>query len=283
MSTRFRRLPAIMYLDESGKVQPTVKEVNAVGAIAIPNVRSERDALTGLVGDLLEERYGDRGSRKHKLVVHNLTDAQVERVADTIRTRYWFLGFDSLEENTPEDDQNWEKIWNGMTEMIGSAKERVSESHASRHCERLLEVCEEMRLKHPLWTWFVFRGMRHIADCFRSHAIFPVLQVVLDEHGGHSRGQQEFLKFLTRFTFCTTFHEFYQNRLSFVLGVRVDGQFTCRTSTDDDDDGIHIANLVANATRRIRQGKDANGRIQRFFDRCSAAKWQASTKEGLPD
>lgn len=282
MNSHFRTVPAIMYVDESGKVLPNFAEVNAVGAIAVPAVGSELHELTGLVGDLLQKRFGDRSSRKHKLVVHDLPDELVSKLADTIRTRHWYLAYDSLPPNTAEDDKAWNRIWNGMLDSIEHSKKKTHGSWEKARCDHLISVCSEMRVKHPLWTWFIFRVLSHMAKCFRNNGILPRIQVVIDEHGGHSAAQKEFLRFLTRFTFSTSFMEVYKDRLAFVLGVKLDGQFRCRTSSDDDDDGIHIANLVANASRRLRQGKDNDGRIQAFFDRCSVLKWQSLKNSDEP-
>lgn len=266
-----RPVSAVMYIDESGKVYPTVSEVNAVGALAIPHERSAVDLITNLVGTVMEENYGDRSTRDHKMTVENLTDLQLARIADTIRTHRWYVAYDSLPPNTPADDKIWAKLWTGMGDTIDEASRRSdSPPGAKAKCKTLRDACDEMRAKHPLWTWFVFRVQSHMAKLFHKNGLIPKIKVLIDEHGRHSPLQNEFLRFLTRFTFSTQFMEVYKDRLSFVLGLKLDGQFTCESSSDRQEDGIHFANLIAHAQRRIALGKDHGGRIQKFFDRCNA-------------
>lgn len=265
-------VPAIMYIDESGRAHPSFQEVNAVGALAIPATRNDLDAVTGFVGDVFERRYGDRSVRgpEHKFQIETLTDDERNRLADLIRRRVWYLGYSSLPPNTKEDDIIWDEIWSEIKESTIEAFERAS-NHADnpQRAAQIVNSIEAMKCAHPLWTWLVFMAINDIASLFRKNGLFPKMKVLVDEHGGHTAEHLEFLRFLTRFSFTTKYPELYSKRLSATLGLIYDDQFKCRASSDSKDDGIHIANLIANAARKLRRGRDKHGRIQAFFDRCS--------------
>ncbi len=268
-----RPLRAVVYVDESGHAHPNFSEVNAVAGVAIPADTFDTAALTGFVGDVFERRYGDRSRRSQKLRVSTLNDDELRRLSTLFRTRVWYLTYSSLEPHKPSDNATWDECWQGMSNAVQAAKRHVRKTNDLSHLDRLLEAVEEMRIKHPLWSWLIFRVVNDTAKLFRSSGRLPNVEVVIDEHGGHSPPQREYLRFLTRFCFATQFHEHYANRLSAVLGIVDDGQFRCRTSSDGIDDGILIADLIANGCRRLHRGQDRDGRIQRFFDQCSV-HWQ---------
>ena len=145
-----------------------------------------------------------------------------------------------------------------MVGRLGGTKRLALEAHS------LCTQIENARDKFPVYTAVLFSLYQLIAQWFRKEMILPVVRAFLDEK--LPKAHRELHNFLGRLAFYTEFPEHYAGRLGEILGTDPSRGFCGTVSTDDEIDGLVIADAVAYVVGMVERGQDPDGRFHRILD-----------------
>lgn len=264
----FRPESGVLYVDESGQMRAPFPgappEFPLLGGLLIPNNARESTALRTLVARIQERLASLKGPGAHfKEARHDPT--ALDWIAGDVHDR-WCLAHPAVEVQGAED-------FAGVVEAMPSLIEQTRRNLRGerKYDLRLDFLSRRWAMRGPLYRIYLvvlFHLLRETARWFRSNGIVPRLSLVLDEKLRPE--DEDLLTFWLRLALMTEFPEVYAHRLGSVLGVDPCPEFSCRVSTDDAEDGLKIADVIAYAKRRVLLGTDDHGVYSRFLASCTA-------------
>jgi hypothetical protein len=262
----FRREKAVVFVDESGSFRSAHGETATMAAVTLPDTPEQLAKLRDLVQQLrvrFPECVDPKGRVKGKL----LPEPAFVLIADDIRERWvWNHCEIPLAASTSTD---FAKTFGVMRASLPKGNLGLLEQF-DLHVASLERELESASEKFSVHLGLYFAVLRLTAQWFQQNSILPSVRVYFDEK--LPRTAQHLADFLVRFTFGVTFDEVYRDRLGELLGTSPCHELRGEVSTDDEQDGIVIADAVAYAAGRVARGDDATGFYGRLLSRMNSAQ-----------
>jgi hypothetical protein len=259
---------AVIYFDESGQLRARPGQVGVVANLCVPANGVQLRALRDLVATI-KQRVLSRANPPKRVKAKHLTEEDYALVADAIRER-WVFGHLALtvEETTQARfRETWafaRQTWSEKRRELGSLAEMDLRLDMT---ERQFDAVSE---REALYLALLFSLLRSAAQWFHDNKILPVVRAYLDEK--LPRTSTELLGYMLRLPFFTTFPEVFEGRLGELMGAVPTPGYACEVSTDDEQDGLVIADAIAYAASRVARKDDPNGMYLRVLDRMNAER-----------
>jgi hypothetical protein len=258
----FQPKPGILYLDESGQMNanrndPEAIEPQVIGGVMIPDSENDRTILRVLVSDLRRRIHGSELSPKTIKAKH-LTAEHRRFVADSFSPD-WIVSTRVAAVNAKAVSDARDALLEYGDGAISSVKTAVAELGVD--VGPLEEQFRTEVRRNPIYVWLLANVYWHVAKWFRPKAIRPRLTVYLDEK--IPREYHALLQFIGRAFIYDEFPEVYRGRkLLELFGDSKD--FNCAVGSDDEIDGLILADIIANAAGRVARGDDPDGSFGRL-------------------
>jgi hypothetical protein len=259
----FQPRPCILYLDESGQMSgnrddPEVIEPQVFGGVMIPDTKNDRTILRVLVGNLRRQIHGSELSTRTIKAKH-LTAEHRHFVADRFPPD-WIVSTRVAAVNSKAVSDARAALLEYGDRAISSVKAEVAKLGVD---VGPLEAQFRVEVKrNPIYVWLLANVYWHVARWFRPKAIRPRLTVYLDDK--IPRGYDALLQFIGRAFIYDEFPEVYGGqKLLDLFGASKD--FNCAVGSDDEIDGLVLADIIANAASRVARGDDPDGSFRRLL------------------
>jgi len=259
-------VPGRVFIDESGQFrrprpgQPT--EVGVVAGFSLPDTERDVQRLVSLVATLRRRVFGSADCRE-PLKARLLGPEDYELIGREMRNG-WIFGYRAAR-YTGEELCSIEETLSNLEKAVEIKR---SDLRAARSLDLRLDFlqrqCRSAARKHPIYMMLLVNFYLATAGWFRQQNIVPKLRVWIDDR--LDRADHEIHGFLGRLGIWTTFPEVYSNRLGSLLGIDADTDFSCSVSSDQEQDGLIIADSIAYAAGMISRGQDESGQHQRALD-----------------
>lgn len=249
---RFQPVRGLVYVDESGQIFPPrpgqPNEVGLLAAFVVSDTRRNRESVA------------TAASRVAQSPKNAPPDDVLRAVADLVRDR----GYVVIEKvELAEHDRGH---FEGTLQVLGSSFRQKRKDLGQKGLDLRLDFIERQyrdeARRCPAYMATLVVLFQRMAKWFRAQGMAPALSVVLDAKLPPTA--KELVEFLLRFGVCMEFPELYADRLGAVMGVDPLPELACRVGTDDRDDGLRIAHVIAYAHGKTLRGQDPDGRMARF-------------------
>jgi hypothetical protein len=266
----YRIEPAWIFVDESGQLRAREGEVGVIANVGLPANDVQRRALHDLV-TTIRGRVAARPDPPKRVKAKHLTDDDYGLIADAIRER-WVFGHLALPVEATTEAQlrkTWEFARHAWSEKRKDLRAFNQMDLTLDFTERQFDAASD---QEAIYLALLFSLFRSSAQWFHGNGILPVVRAYLDEK--LPRTSTELVNFMLRLPFFTTFPKVFENRLGELMGV-VPSRYECEVSTDDEQEGLVVADAIAYAASRVARKDDPTGMYQRALDRMSVEKFGA--------
>jgi hypothetical protein len=263
---RLRRVRGLAFIDESGRFQSPIDgkppERPLVVNVMFRDTAPIRARIAAVVRGL-RQRHGPT------VKANSLDDSDYRRICDLVAD-VGYLGWSGVEYGHGEDHPAaCRKALDDLAVMLDQMGPRTSRRidvlSAIRRTQIQLEHADSPNL--AAYVVQLIHLLKITARWFRREGMYPDLRVILDER--LLPGDRDLLRFLPRLAVSNVFPELFETRLS-ALWAQTD-ENTAVVSTDDDCDGLVVADALAFALGKKQRGEDPRGFYAEQIERCARA------------